>query len=183
MLVVDVVGPSPLWLLDVSTGRTSVLVPPHGGWIERAGLSKPVIFTSPGWSPSGRYVSAWVNNTPVVFRADGRLAAVGRTSREFTEALGWSPTEDLFAYVRGDPPYFTAIRLLDPETDEDRRLISARGYPYITGLAWSPSGRWLAVLRWRSSFEQRIEVIDVRGGQAPVTTSRADSPVLVDWAP
>lgn len=182
-LVVDVVGPSPLWLLDVSTGRTLVLVPPHGSWIERAGLSKPVIFTSPAWSPSGRYVSAWVNNMPVVFRADGRLAAVGRASREFTEALGWSPTEDLFAYSRGDPPYFTEIRLLDPETGQDRRLFSARGYLYTTGLVWSPSGRWLTILRWRSSFKQRIEVIDVRGGQPLTTTHRADSPVLIDWGP
>lgn len=181
-LVVDVVGPSPLWLLDVSTGRTSVLVPPHGNWIERAGLSEPVIFTSPAWSPSGRYVSAWVNNTSVVFRADGRLATVGRTSRESTEALGWSPAEDLFAYARGDPPYFTEIRLLDPETGEDRRLVSARGYPYITDLVWSPSGRWLATLRWRSSFT-RIEVIDVAGGQPPSTTKRNDSPVLIDWGP
>jgi Tol biopolymer transport system component len=146
-------------------------------------LSDPVIFTSPGWSPSGRYLAAWVNNIPVVFRADGRLAAVGRASREFSEALGWSPAEDLFAYARGDPPYFTEIRLLDPETGEDRRLVSAWGYPYITDLVWSPSGRWLAILRWGSSFKQRIEVIDVAGGQPPNTTKRNDSPVLIDWGP
>jgi len=182
-LVVDVVGPSPLWQLDIYTGRRSVLVPLHGSWIERAGLSKPVTFTSPAWSPSGRNVAAWVNNTPVVFRADGRLTTVGRRSPEFSEALGWSPAEDLFAYARGDPPYFTEIRLLDPETGEDRRLVSARGYPYITGLVWSPSGRWLAILRWGSSFNQRIEVIDVAGGQPPTTTKRNDSPVLIDWGP
>jgi len=159
------------------------LVPLHGSWIERAGLSKPVTFTSPGWSPSGRYVAAWVNNTPVVFRADGRLTTVGRRSPEFSEALGWSPAEDLFAFARGDPPYFTEIRLLDPETGEDRRLVSARGYPYITGLVWSPSGRWLAILRWGSSFNQRIEVIDVAGDQPTTATKRSDSPVLIDWGP
>jgi hypothetical protein len=124
-----------------------------------------------------------VNNTPIVFHADGRLAAVGRHSREFTEALGWSPTEDVFAYARGDPPQFTEIRLLDPRTGEDRRLVSAEGYPYIIGLVWSPSGRWLAVLRWQSSLKQRIDVIDVTGDQPPITTERADSPVLVDWGP
>jgi Tol biopolymer transport system component len=182
-LVVDVVGTRPLWKLDPASGRRSVLVPPRGRWIERAGLSEPVTFTSPGWSPSGRYVSAWVNNTPIVFHADGRLAAVGQHSREFTEALGWSPTEDLFVYARGDPPQFTEIRLLDPRTGEDRRLVSAEGYPYITGLVWSPSGRWLAVLRWQSSFKQRIDVIDVTGDQPPMTTERADSPVRVDWGP
>jgi len=182
-LVVDVVGPSPLWLLDPSTGRPSVLVRPRGGWIERAGLSEPVTFTSPGWSPSGRYVAAWVNNTPVVFHADGRLATVGRRSREFSEALGWSPTEDLFAYTRGDPPDFTEIRLLDPETGEDRRLIVAQGFPYIIGMAWSPSGRWLAILRWRSSFREVIDVIDIEGVGPPITTHRDDSPVLVDWGP
>ena len=46
-LVVDVVGPTPLWLLDPSTGQSSVLVPPRGGWLKRAGLSGPAIFTSP----------------------------------------------------------------------------------------------------------------------------------------
>lgn len=182
-LVVDVVGPEPLWLLDLSTGRYSVLVQSHGGWIERAGLSEPVTFTSPRWSPSGRYVAAWVNNTPVVFHADGRLATAGRHSREFSEALGWSPTDDLFAHTRGDPPYFTEIRLLDPGTGHDPRLVSSEGYPYIIGLAWSPSGRWLAVLRWRSSFKEFIDVIDVEGGQALITAHRGDSPVLVDWGP
>ncbi|HET7870261.1 MAG TPA: hypothetical protein VFM85_08080 [Actinomycetota bacterium] len=182
-LVVDVVGPRPLWLLDPASDLRSVLVPPRGRWIARASLSEPVTFTSPEWSSSGRYVSAWVNNTPVVFHADGGLAAVGRQSQEFTEALGWSPTEELFAYARGNPPYFTEIRLLDPRTGGDRRLISTRGYPYITGLVWSPSGRWLAVLRWRSDFKQRIDVIDVTGGQPPITAKRADSPVLVDWGP
>jgi len=124
-----------------------------------------------------------VNNTPVVFHADGRLATTGRHSREFTDALGWSPTDDLFAYTRGDPPYFTEIRLLDPETGRDRRLISAEGYPYIIGLTWSPSGRWLALLRWRSSFSEIIDVIDIGGGKAPISIPRDDSPVLVDWSP
>jgi hypothetical protein len=114
-LVVDVVGVEPLWLLDPSTGRSSILIPAHGRWIERASLREPVTFTSPGWSPSGRYVAAWVNNTPIVFHADGKLAAVGRKSGEFSQALGWSPAEDLFAYTRGDPPHFTEIRLLDPK--------------------------------------------------------------------
>jgi WD40 repeat protein len=182
-LAVDVVGSRPLWLLDPASGGRSVLVSPRGGWIERAGLSAPVTFTSPGWSSSGRYISAWVNNTPVLFHADGRLAAVGRHSGEFTEALGWSPTEDVFGYARGDPPHFTEIRLLDPRTGGERRLISTRGYPFITGLVWSPSGRWLAVLRWRSDFKQHIDVIDVIGGQPPITAERADSPVLVDWGP
>jgi dipeptidyl aminopeptidase/acylaminoacyl peptidase len=142
-----------------------------------------VTFTSPRWSPSGRYLAAWVNNTAVVFHAGGRLATAGRNSREFSEALGWSPTEDLFAYTRGDPPYFTEIRLLDPGTGRDRRLVSADGYPYIIGLAWSPSGRWLAVLRWRSSFKEVLDVIDVEDEEPPIMTSRDDSPVLVDWAP
>ena len=182
-LVVDVVGPTPLWLLDPTTGQSSVLVPPRGGWLKRAGLNGPAIFTSPQWSASGRYVAAWVNDRPVVFHADGRLATVGRRSLEFTETLGWSPAEDLFAYVRGDPPTFTEVRLLDPDTGEDRRLISTQGYPYITGLVWSPSGRWLAILRWRSSFKERIDVIDVGTEQPLVTTSRGDSPILIDWAP
>jgi hypothetical protein len=182
-LVVDIVGPEPLWLLDPSTGQRSILVPAQGGWIERAGLREPVTFTSPRWSPSGRFVAAWVNNTPVVFHADGRFAATGRHSQEFSEALGWSPSDDLFAYTRGEPPYFTEIRLLDPVTGRDRRLLSAEGYPYITGLAWSPSGRWLAVLWWRSSFRQVIDVIDVESGDTLITTRRDDSPVLVDWGP
>jgi hypothetical protein len=59
----------------------------------------------------------------------------------------------------------------------------AKGYPYIIGLTWSPSGRWLAVLRWRSSFREIIDVIDVGSGQALVTVRRVDSPMLVDWGP
>lgn len=182
-LVVDVVGPSPLWLLDPSTGRRSVLVQPRGGWTERADLSQPVIFTSPRWSPSGRFVSTWAGEAPVVFHADGRLAAVGRSGASYVEAVGWSPAEDLFAYARGHPPEFTEIRLLDPKTVRDRRLFSAQGYPYITGLAWSPSGRWLATLRWGGDFKQVIDVIDAADGELLVSTRRDDSPVLIDWGP
>jgi dipeptidyl aminopeptidase/acylaminoacyl peptidase len=97
--------------------------------------------------------------------------------------LRWSPSDDLFAYTRGEPAYSTEIRLLDPVTGGDRGLLQAEGYPYITGLAWSPSGRWLAVLRWRSSFRQVIDVIDVESGDALITARRDDSPVLVDWGP
>lgn len=185
-LVVDVVGFKPLFRLEVAMGRRSVLVPPDGAWTERAGVDGPVNFGIPGWSPSGAYLSVWVNDRPVIFHADGRLAMVGRRSRGFSEALGWSPTEDVFAYARGDSPYrITEIRLLDPVAGEVRRITSAAGrrYPFINELAWSPSGRWLAVLRWRSDFKQAIEVIDVRDGRSVITDDRADSPVLIDWGP
>lgn len=185
-LVVDVVGFKPLFRLDVPTGRTSEMVPPDGRWTERAGVDGPVNFGLPGWSPSGEFLSVWVNDRPVIFHADGRLAAVGRPSRGFSEALGWSPTEDLFAYARGSSPYrITEIRLLDPTNADFRRLAltKERRYPFITGLAWSPSGRWLAVARWGSDFRQRLEVIDLEDEQARATTDRDDSPWLIDWGP
>jgi Tol biopolymer transport system component len=184
-LVVDIVGFKPLFRLDVATGRRSALVSPDGDWTERAGGEGPVNFVSPGWSPSGAYLSVWVNDRPVIFHADGRLVMVGRRSRGFSEAFGWSPTEDVFAYARGKSPYrITEIRLLDPAAREVRRITSAEGrrYPFINELAWSPGGQWLAVLRWRNDFKQRIDVIDVTGNRPPITTERADSPVLIDWA-
>jgi len=58
-------------------------------------------------------------------------------------------------------PQFTEIRLLDPRTGEDRRLVSAEGYPYIIGLVWSPRGRW------GGDFKQRIDVIDVTDRRRP----------------
>jgi Tol biopolymer transport system component len=185
-LVVDVVGFKPLFRLDVATARRSVLVPPDGAWTERAGVDGPVNFGIPGWSPSGAYLSVWVNDRPVIFHADGRLVMVGRRSRGFSEAFGWSPTEDVFAYARGKSPYrITETRLLDPVAREVRRITSAerRRYPFINELAWSPSGQWLAVLRWRNDFKQRIDVIDVTGNRPPIRTERADSPVLIDWGP
>lgn len=185
-LVVDVVGVEPLWLLDPTTGQASVLARPRGRWTERAGLGHLVSFTSPAWSPSGRYISAWANNTPMIFHADGRVAAEGHQSREFTEALGWSPSEDLFAHARGKPPYeINKVLLLDPVTGVDTRILSTQGQSYrqILDLVWSPSGRWLAILRWQSSSRAEIEFLDTTDPSERFTLRRTDSPRVVDWGP
>lgn len=103
--------------------------------------------------------AAWIS------RAAYRFAAGELKERSMAGLTTIHASEDAPAPVRTGP------------------AIAARGYPYITGLVWSPSGRWLAILRWRSSFREHIDVIDAETGQPFVTTSRDDSPILVAWSP
>jgi hypothetical protein len=86
---------------------------------------------------------------------------LGHETTEFSEVIAWSPTRDLLAYAIGRPPYSnTDLYALDPTTGEDRMLFSTGSGEHdriVSDLAWSPSGRWLAV-----AIESEHDQEDVR---------------------
>jgi Tol biopolymer transport system component len=180
-LVIDAAGP--VQVLDRATGSTSVLLPPGGTDSVRralgeAGLGHAIQFVRPLWSASGRYVAALANlqggnaaYVLVVVDVEGRLVAMGRPSTEFQPGFGWSPARDVLAYTKGKAPYTTTgVYLLDVETGENRRLLdttpktTAKQLFDVTSLAWSPSGRWLAI----SSSAGGALIIDTTGEASPV---------------
>jgi WD40 repeat protein len=181
-------GRLPVQIVDVDTGTHSVVLPPGGTdsvrrALEAAGHGRPVQFVMPLWSPSGRFVAALASvvggdaaYVPVIVGLDGRFVAMGQPSTEFGEGFRWSPVEDLIAYTKGRAPYTTTgIFVLDADTGRDRLVRSTVGErAFINTLAWSPSGRWLALAGG--------VIVDVTGSSPPMEIRLSGGDVL-DWGP
>jgi WD40 repeat protein len=200
-------GSEPVWVLETS-GEARVLLPPDGSEeirsaLQEAGHGEPIQFVGPSYSSSGRHVAALANMrggdaayVMIVVDGDGDLVAMGHPSREFPgfDGFAWSPARDVLAYALGEPPYaITDLRLLDPATGDDRLLLSTgqgEEAPIISGVAWSPSGRWLAVAVSERvpgpKFPMTVRILDVsEGGPSTKITvdSGGTSDPLVGWAP
>jgi dipeptidyl aminopeptidase/acylaminoacyl peptidase len=194
-LVVDGVGGDlPLRILDLSTGQVSDFASPHDPeLVEALGGQPPDSFVFAEWSPSGRYVATLAHlRAEAIFDADGRFVMLGHETTEFSEVIAWSPTRDLLAYAIGRPPYaITDVYVLDPTTGEDRMLFSTGSgehAPIVFDLAWSPSGRWLAVAIVERTLylEKSLLIIDVTGEvpESVIKLAAADGgEVLVGWGP
>jgi DNA-binding beta-propeller fold protein YncE len=194
-LVVDGVGGDlALRILDLSTGQVSDFASPHDPeLVEALGGQPPDSFVFAEWSPSGRYVATQAHlRAAAIFDADGRFVMLGHETTEFSEVIAWSPIRDLLAYAIGRPPYaITDVYVLDPTTGEDRMLFSTgRGEhaPIVFDLAWSPSGRWLAVVIVERTLylEKSLLIIDVTGEvpKSVIKLAAADGgEVLVGWGP
>lgn len=194
-LVVDGVGGDlPLRVLDLRTGQVSDFASPHDPDLVTAlGGHPPDSFVFAEWSPSGRYVATQAHlRAGAIFDSDGRFVTLGHETTEFSEVIRWSPTQDLLAYAIGRPPYsITDVYVLNPGTGEDRLLFSTgtgEQAPIVFDLAWSPSGRWLAVAIVERTLylEKSVIIIDV-AGEVPnsvVDLAAADgSEVLIGWGP
>lgn len=155
-VVVTGTGEDPVRIVDVATGEVRDLIDPGGNRsirkaLARRGLGPPVQLGQPFWSPSGTLLAVATNVAPggaiaiVVRASDGELVAMGRVNAD-AQRLAWAPDRDLLAYTtgiadgRGGPH---GVRVLDLETGADE-LVHSVPSP-ITGIAWSPSGAWLAI--------------------------------------
>ncbi len=192
-IVVDEVGAKmPLRLLDLRTGGVSDFVSPDDPALVAAlGGQAPATFVLAGWSSTGQYVSTDVG-APAVFDRHGRFVMLGHSSQEFSEVAEWSPAGDVLAYAIGRPPYaITDLYLLDPGNGQDRLLYTTgqgERAPIIEDIAWSPSGRWLAVtIAGRTAFtEQTVRIIDVAAEMPARTVQLGPQDIagsLVGWGP
>jgi WD40 repeat protein len=201
-LVVRRLGWQPLLLLELATGRTSVIMPGGGSSsvrdaIRQAGLGEVDVILDPAWSPSGNYIAATaatdsVPSIPIVFTPSGEFVAMGQSSPG-AQVLSWSPTSDLLAYSVGalDPDLPGAawgVRVLDATGRDDNLLLSLDDEvePAVFNLLWSPSGRWLAVDGSDTYESDTIRIVDMTSGtvtdRVEFDSSGTNSP-LVDWGP
>ncbi len=191
-LVVTGPGPLPMQVLDPTTGHVSSLVtlenPALRRELMRASLGgKPVQFTSPAWSPSGMYIAAWVNAplpVPAIFTREGQLVALGRPGGGNGYKLSWWPGRDVLLYAPGfsvERRVRWTLRALDPSTGRDRVLLSEGRRPFTNDFALSPSGRWLALLRWRGYADSTIQFLDLVGNEPPQHISWPSEGSFADW--
>lgn len=204
-LVLGLSPPEPLTVLDAVSGEVTPLVRSDDDQVLRAleevgfGHATRVQFESPRWSSSGGYIATLAmvfetvggtgGNMVLVFDAGGNLVGQGKPGGgEFWDARAWSPTSDLFAYGSGGGQNgIVEVRTLDPDTGEDVAVFSteATGRGTLRDLAWSPSGRWMAVATevvTQNTYWWRILVVNAA---FPETVGTIDFPDvgLVDWGP
>jgi dipeptidyl aminopeptidase/acylaminoacyl peptidase len=190
-LLVTGPGPFPMQVLDPATGDVSTFVTLDDRTLRRhltrAGLGKAVQFISPSWSPSGAYVASWVNArllVPAIFGRDGKLVALGHPARGNAYKLSWRPGRDVLVYTTGfslEWPKPWVLRELNLSDREDRVLITRPNRPLTTDFSLSPSGRWLAVLRWKSDSHQEIEFLSVTEHKRPRRLDFSSLQTLADW--
>ncbi len=194
-LVVDGVGAAlPLRVLDLNTGQLSNFASPTDpNLVSALGGQRPDSFVFAQWSSGGDYVATQAHlHAAVIFGSDGRFVTRGHETTEFSEVITWSPTEERLAYAVGRPPYaITDVYVLDPSTGEDRMIFSTgegESAPIVSDIAWSPSGRWLAIIVVERTLylDKSVHIVDVAGsGQDSVLelTAAGGSNILVGWAP
>jgi hypothetical protein len=132
-----------------------------------------VQFNSPAWSPSGRYVAVWAEvipggSIPVIFGRDGQIVARGQAARWDPRKLMWMNDRDVLLYTPGvTNEHRASLRIyeLDPATGGEAFFFRQKVSPQILDVALSPSGRWLALLRWKSEANVVIQFVDVIGSE------------------
>jgi WD40 repeat protein len=155
------------------------------------GIDNVSALSRPRLSPSGAWLAfrlkepdGWV----FVHQIDGS----GSYDLEESGALGlftWSPVEDRLAYVAGQGE----LKLTSEYGSEPRSLVPQAGSRQITGLAWSPDGKWIAysVGERKGSEDTYLGVwkVPVEGGESvelfASTDFAMDSGVyrLLGWTP
>lgn len=201
-LVVGGPGTQPISTVDLSAGTVTTVMPPGGSpsvrqAFARQGLGKPTGFFSLSWSPSGDFLAAYANlsqagPTPVIFDTSGDFAAMGEENPE-APLLQWSPVSDSLAYTTGlyndtMPGVNWGVHLLNPSTGSDSLLVSTQDSPTpeIFAIAWSPSGRWLALDGSDDIETDVLRVVDT-SGKDPIEEvsldAKGEPTPLKDWAP
>ena len=193
-IAVDGVGADlPLRLLDVETGAVSDFASPlDPNLVVALGGEPPLSFVDVDWSASGKFVATQAHLVAVaIFDSESRFVMIGRRTEEFADVLAWSPTEDLLAYAVGRPPYaINDLYVLDPASGEDRLLYSTgkgEAAPIIVDVAWSPSGRWLAVAVVERTIylPLSVHIIDMtrEDPSSTIDLGASEAEVLVGWGP
>lgn len=204
-LVLGLPPPKPLTVFDAVSSEVTPLVRSDDDQVLQAleevgfGQATRVQFESPRWSTSGGYIATLAmvfetvggagGNMVLVFDAGGNLVAQGKPGGgEFWGARAWSPTSDVFAYGSGGGQNgIVEVRTLDPDTGEDVAVFSteATGRGTLRDLAWSPSGRWMAVATevvTQNTYSWRISVVNAAFRETVGTIDFPDVG-LVDWGP
>jgi Tol biopolymer transport system component len=193
-LIVDGVGPElGLRVVDLANSVVSEPISPRDpALVDALGGNPPDSFVFAEWSSSGEFVATLAHpHVVTVFDSDGPFLMLGHRTREFSDAISWSPTRDLLAYAIGRPPYsITDVYVLDVQTGEDRLLLSTgegEQAPIVRNIAWSPSGRWMAIVVVERGLylPESVHIVDVAGDlpssviELPPTDA---SEVLIGWA-
>lgn len=193
-IVVAGPGTQDIYVLTISTGSASTLIPAGGNTsinsaLTAASLGTIATLAYPTWSSSGSYLAfdAVLNSSgdvPLIVSSSGSYVALG-TSNLDSQALAWSPTSDVLAYTVGvngptqspEPSVDWGVYTLTASTQVNQ-LILDTGSRGVLGLQWSPSGSYIAL-----DETSQISIIDTTGTvaeTASVTSGDLAQP-LVKW--
>lgn len=115
-------------------------------------VSAPGYFQAPVVSADGAYIGFAeidANEERWVVARDLLSGSTTRARHAGVAAMGWSPTDDLLAYISADGPrrgsqidFYGPLRLLEAATGDVQTLVDER----VLAFFWSPDGRKIAYL-------------------------------------
>jgi dipeptidyl aminopeptidase/acylaminoacyl peptidase len=181
--------PQPIQVVDVATGASTILGALDDPRLLRLLGGRIVQFNSPAWSPSGRYVAVWAEvipggSIPVIFGAEGWIVARGRGAGLDPRKLMWIPGRDLLLYTPGvTNEHASHLKLyeIDPASGDERCFLRRKVWPHVVDVALSASGRWLAILRWKSDADMKIQFVDLWGSELVPPVRVPEETSFVEW--
>lgn len=121
-----------------------------------------------------------------MFGRDGRVVTRGRAAVWDPRRLAWLPGRDLLLYTPGVTNERTAqleVFELDPAAGEERVVLKRSSLPQIVDLALSPTGRWVALLRWTSYARLKLAFVDLTGDREARDIRLSFETGFADWEP
>ena len=164
--------------------RRLAILRPDGEVVRRIGLAAtPNGVVSPRWSPAGRWI---VYEEPTPEGSHVRRVAVSGAGRDRRLADGelptWSPDGSRIAFTSG-PDVFT----MRPDGSARRRVArSRRRDADIAGIAWSPRGDRIALVRQDSveaHYSSTIVTVPATGGRERIHRRTKRFVGSIDWQP
>ncbi len=123
-------------------------------------IANPGRFQAPVISADGRYwaYAEQIQGNSQIIIEDKETGAKQARRHAGLAALGWSPTENVLAFVSGDSPesedFEGPLRLMDAATGE----ITLLSRENVLAFFWSPDGRYLAAFNFRGRLQNRGDI-------------------------
>jgi dipeptidyl aminopeptidase/acylaminoacyl peptidase len=175
-------GPSPLELIDPTSGESTTLETPEGT-------------VQPTWSPDGRRIAFQAIEGFGTDPQHARLYVINRDGSDLRLLVemdavdpSWSPDGSTIAFIRGTPitedvygEYVGHLMLLELDGSEPRELVEVgTSVRFEAGLTWSPDGARLALIVPGLSGEGGLHIVNADGTDFHRISNGGGSPA---WRP
>jgi dipeptidyl aminopeptidase/acylaminoacyl peptidase len=154
--------------------------PSDGGYPHQLTLSNDEAVRQIGWSPDGASLLYTADRHGDEFTTVHAIPARGGRPQSFPsepdvqyfigDSDSWSPDGCFVAYAGNDrEPTAQDIIVRDIRTGEERRPLAGDGLYFPAG--WSPDGRHLLGIEFRSNTDQDVHLLDLERGESRLLTA------------
>ncbi len=153
-------------------------VPKEKGYTKNLTRSSGAFDHSPAWSPDGKYLAFWSDQSREYeihlrnMQPGGETRRLTQRGKGFGYTLYWSPDSEKLAFIDET----NTIYVVDVESGETTEAGNTywnigHGSRYSYPIAWSPDSKWLAFSKGLDNANEAIFLYDTEGGELHQATS------------